>query len=316
IALSAENGASLGRGVISGNAAHWGNRAPRAPEIQGSRKGDLEIHVFAMRGVFAAPFADELSLLITGHDGEPRPRARVNVDLVAGTPAESSVITDERGRAKLEVVPNAHAVEIQVSATWAGSSGSFFGALPVVPGALWLDPESRAAEQIRVVSPVPRVCAYATLDTRSVRLWGATIPLENDARGFASGSLAWPAISLSPDEPIWLTLSGDPEAGGAGTVGWPVAPISPSPAAERSFADELLVDGLPAAAARESHRRHRAVWLVVAALGAAAGLESILLWSTARARGAGNLGRAVLAVAAIVLAFAAIGIVAMWKAIG
>jgi hypothetical protein len=319
--------APLARGAVMGNVARWSERPARAPELKGVRSGDLEIRLYAVRGVMAAPFPDDIALSVT-RDGEPRAHARVEMQLIGGdvaaTPDAAAnggatslvVTTGDDGRAKLTAIPRAHAVEVTAHATWGSATGEFASTLPVVPGALWLDPQSRSSGALRVVSPVPRACAYATLDTRTARLWGGTVYLQNDDHGFAAGSVPWPDVALPPSEPIWLTLASDPEATGVGTVGWPIAPASDAPAAEQSFADSLLLDGLPAAEERETRRRRRAAWLVVSALGAAAGLEGVLLWSTARARGTGGWARLALAVAAVVLAFAAIGIVAMWKAAG
>jgi hypothetical protein len=318
------NEPALARGPVTGSLARWIERPPRGPEINGARGGDLEIHLYALRGVLAAPFPEPLALSVAGRGGEVRGQAQVTVSLVggdiaaAGTPTSSTAsgTTDERGRSRWTAIPRAHAVEVNAEAKWQGLEGRFAGVIPVVPGALWLDPQRRAG-QLRVVSPVPRTRAYATLASRSARLWGATIPLENDEQGFASGTFPWPDAALPSDELVWLVLSGDPEGTGVGTVGWPLTRDGDTePMAEQGFADTLLLDGMPAAEQREGDRRRRAAWLVAVALGATAGLEAALVLSTARAQGSGAWGRVMAAVAAIVLAFAAIGIVAMWKATG
>jgi hypothetical protein len=85
--------------------------------------------------------------------------------------------------------------------------------------------------------------------------------------------------------------------------------------AEHPFADCLLLDGMPQAERADVERRRRAGWLVAAALGAAAVLEAILLADTARGRGA-HWARVAAAIATMLLAFAAIGMVAMWKMAG
>jgi hypothetical protein len=182
---------------------------------------------------------------------------------------------------------------------------------------MWLDPEGKATGKLRVVSPVAHPRAYATMATRTARLWGGVVPLLPDQHGFAEGNTPWPTVPLPSGEPVWLTLAADAEGNGSGTVGWPISSAQGDRGAmEQAFPDWLLLDGLPGAERRETDRRRRAVWLVVAALGAAAGLEALLLIGGARAKGADGWSRVAAAVAAILLAFAAIGIVAVWKAVG
>jgi hypothetical protein len=318
------NEPALASGTVEGSLARWAERPPRGPEIVGTRGGDLEIRLFALRGVFAAPFPDELQLSVQGPGGDARARASVAMSLVGGdviagrgTPSSSTAgaTTDEQGLARWTAIPRAHAVEVNVEAHWKGAYGTFFGTLPVVPGAIWLEPDT-GSKGLRIVSPVPRARAYAMFATRTERVWGGTISLENDEHGFASAPVPWPDLRWPGAEPVWLVLSGDPESAGLGTVGWPILGDAGEPRSEQSFADALLLDGMPAAEHRENDRRRRAAWLVALALGATAGLEAALVLASARSQGKGGLGRVVAAVAAIVLAFAAIGIVAMWKAAG
>ena len=187
--------------------------------------------------------------------------------------------------------------------------------MPVVPGALWLDPAPLAANELRLVAPVPRDIAYVNLSTTRGRLWSGAVPLSSDARGFASGKAVLPRLPAA-DEPAWITLSSDPRGTGAGTVGWPLAwrdthPVTLRP--ERPFRDWLVLDGLPKAEERDAARRRRARVLSAIALGGGAVLEGILLAEGSRGRGIRAWARVVLAIATVVLAFAAIGIVAMWK---
>src|SRR5207249_956559 len=98
-----------------------------------------------------------------------------------------------------------------------------------------------AHHRIRVVSPVPRELVYATLCTRSARLWGGVVPLSPDAHGYASGEIDWPpdvggpsgAIDGGGHGSIWLTLASDPRGSGTGTVGWPVETDGPERAVDR-----------------------------------------------------------------------------------
>jgi hypothetical protein len=131
--------------------------------------------------------------------------------------------SDDRGRAEFKLVPRSHVAELNLKATADGATGSFAGTLPVVAGAIWLDPSSRSSGQLRILAPVARPSVYAMLATRSARWWGASVALAIDSQGFFGASVPWPAVDLPAGEEAWLTLAGDPEGRGPGTVGWPVA---------------------------------------------------------------------------------------------
>jgi hypothetical protein len=213
------------------------------------------------------------------------------------------------GEAAFAVEPRTHTVEATIEATFAGLSGSWEGLLPVVPGAMWLDPASGARE-MRVVSPVARDVVYATLATRHARLWGGAVPLVPDGRGYAVGTID--RVAEPTGEAIWLTLASDPRASGAGTVGWPANGAALAEG-ELAFRDWLLLDGMPAAQRRDAERRGRARWLTGAALGGAAVIEGVLLARGSYGKGARSLVWLVVAIATVALAFAAIGLVTMWK---
>jgi hypothetical protein len=341
-AQAAVRTSELASGRVSLDASGWRPQRIHHPEIAGSRRGQLLVRAFALRGVLVAPFWETIALTVADSSGQPRANARIELKieggesaLVAGSLARkpqtptaddvrgsetASVVTDARGRAELYVIARAHEVQLTAEATAGTASGAFSGPLPIVPGALWLDPSSRAGGEVRVVAPGARPRAYATLATRSARTWAAVVPLVVDAQGFASGAVPWPARSISADEPAWLTLASDPLGRGSGTVGWPVGFAREEQGVpEQAFADELLLDGMPDAERREAARRRQAGWLVLAALGGAAGLEAILVARSAQTKAEktkrGWLGVAG-AVATIVLAFAAIAMVALWKAMG
>ena len=328
------SGAVLAQGELGQDIARWGRDPGHPALLKGSTSGDFVIEVHARRGVFAAPFRDEL--VVTARDGEaPLGGARVTLRTDAADldgagaasraetmGAETSVelLSSERGEATFGVTPRMHAVDVDIDIVALGRSAAWHGVLPVVPGAIWLDPAPLAARKIRVVAPVPREFAYATLATPSARLWGGIIPLTPDERGFAAGEIDWPGPPLplghrgwpaNPSEGMWLTVASDPLASGAGTVGWPVP--SETTRDERPFRDQLLLDGMPAAEKRDLDRRYRARALSAMALGAAAVLEGVLLAQTARARGIRAWAWTAIAIATVALAFAAIGVVVMWK---
>jgi hypothetical protein len=335
VVTAQSNGAILAEGDLALNATAWGRAAGHSALLKGSANGDFGIEVHARRGIFAAPFRDELT--VTARDGEATLRsARVTLrtdaaDLdgvtaasdveTTGPESKVSVISSDRGEATFGVSPRMHAVDVDIEVTARGQSATWHGVLPVVPGAIWLDPAPLAEGKIRVVAPVPRDLAYATLATATARLWGGIIPLARDERGFAAGEIAWPTGApflpvrgASSGDAAWLTVASDPLMSGAGTVGWPVP--SGEFRDERPFRDQLLLDGLPAAEQRDQARRHRARALSAVALGAAAVLEGIFLAHGARAQGVRAWVWTVIAVATVALAFAAIGVAVMWKTSG
>ncbi len=327
--------AVLAEGDLQASRAEWGRSPGHPAQLVGHATGDLAIDVAARRGVFAAPFRDDL--VVTVRDGEtPVGGARVTLRTDAadleGVPASLdpertlTLNASERGEVRFGVTPHMHTVAVDIDVTAGNRAAAWHGILPVVPGAIWLSPTSYADGAIRVIAPVPREVAYVTLATPSARLWGGVIPLHSgDTRGFAGGGIAWPPGTRAPEtgthEPIWVTLSSDPLQTSAGTVGWPVYratwPVFPTAILdERPFRDLLLLDGMPAAEKRDQARRYRARTLAVVALGAAAVLEGVLLAHGSGARGVRAWAWTAIAVATVAFAFAAIGVVVMWKTSG
>jgi hypothetical protein len=334
-------GAMLAEGDVFGDVPGWGKNPGHPSLLEGSTHGDLAIEVRARRGIFAAPFRDELTVSV--RDGEaPMEKVQVTLssdaaDVDDGTNQKSDTtvspgggiadaaslvtrLTGSTGEATFGVTPRSHAVDVDIDVTAPDRSATWHGVLPVVPGAMWLDPAPIASNTIRVVSPVPRDFAYATMASSQGRSWGGTIPLTPDARGFSSGQVQGPAPKMYSEhgpavvELEWLTLASDPLASGAGTVGWPVP--GREVRAERPFRDQLLVDGMSAAEKRNDDRRYRARKLSALALGAAAVLEGVLLARDSGARTLRAWAWTAIAIATVALAFAAIGVVVMWKTSG
>jgi hypothetical protein len=329
------DGALLAEGDVQSNVADWGRSPGHPAQLVGRATGDFAVEVFARRGVFAAPFRDDL--VVTVRDGETAlagARVTLRTDAaalegvaVSDDPETSqTLVSSDRGEVSFGVTPRMHTVAVDVEVTALARTAAWHGILPVVPGAIWLHPSSYAQGGILIYTPVPREVAYLTISTPSARLWGGVIPLHSgDSRGFSSGGIAWPDIVRVPEtgthEPVWITLSSDPQQTSAGTVGWPVSraswPVMPTVILdERPFRDLLLLDGMPAAEKRDQARRHRARTLSAVALGAAAVLEGVLLAHGAQARGVRAWAWTAIAIATVTLAFAAIGVVVMWKTSG
>jgi hypothetical protein len=307
---------TLASGDFARGADRWDAGRPHPPELAGAAAGDLRLEVTARRGVFAAPFRDSLIVTVLRGDSPIRD-ARVTLrsdgaDLDGETSPDTGATlrTTERGEATFTLAPRSHTVDVSIEASSPGLTGTWAGILPVIPGAMWLDPGSLAAHRIRILSPVIRSVAFATLSTRRARLWGGIISLSPDEKGFEAGQIDWPSLDVSA--PLWLTLSSDPRASGAGTVGWPVTPEAVAQG-ELAFHDWLLLDGMPAAERRDTERRGRARRLSATALGAAAVIEGILLARGSYRKSAGWWIWLLVAIATVALAFAALGLVASWK---
>jgi hypothetical protein len=314
--ITRDGNVTLASGDVARDAAHWDAGPPHPTRIAGHEHGDLRLEVGARRGVFAAPFRDGLIVTVKRGDAAVRD-ARVTLRAdgadIEGAPsadAGATLRTSERGEATFVLAPLTHTLEGSIEASSAGLTGVWDGILPVLPGAMWLDPTGVAAHKLRILSPVTRSIAYATLSTRGARLWGGIIPLAPDARGFGAGEIDWPSVEVSG--PLWLTLSSDPRATGAGTVGWPITPDAIAQG-ELVFHDWLLLDGMPAAESRDASRRGRARRLSAAALGAAAIIEGVLLAQQSYSKRRKAWVWLLVAIATVTLAFAALGIVATWQ---
>jgi hypothetical protein len=254
--------------------------------IRGAPTGELVIAVEAARGLLAAPFPETLQLSITTSDGGRAPGVTVEASGIGGEidPARFSV--DDNGRATIQITPQAHSVELSLLASApGGKTGRWEQILPVVPGAIWLDPgpvgmshgdsgENAAFRPTFVlVSPVPRDRAYLSVISEQGRFFGAVVPLKRDAQGFFSGSVT-PSFSWAGVKAAQAVVAGDPFERGVGTVAWPVIALQGKAGLRRV---ELLHDGLPPAQAREQARAWSVRKAGLFVIAAAAVFEVLLL---------------------------------------
>ena len=257
---------------------------PKIGVVPGTTQGDqpLLLRVEVARGILAAPFPEELRVRVSERGDPDRPvRADLSLSVLgadlfegpgtAGAPSNALTLrSDERGPARFTVRPLAHQVDLSITARVGEAAGKWEGTLPVVPGAIWLDPA--AGPTMALVSPAPHDRAYLSFWSDAGRIGGAVIPLLRDAQGFYRGQVTPPSpIGAGP---LFATIAGDPLEQGAGTVAWPITPREGA-VLPRSL--ELLFDGMTSAQAREETRAaeaRRAGLLVVAA---AAIVEVLLL---------------------------------------
>jgi hypothetical protein len=246
----------------------------RPTAIGGTERGDMAVRVEAARGIMASPFEEEVRVSARG--GE------FSVEVASAFGAEvqpERAAMGEGGRAVLRVKALAHNVELSLKVKdGAGKEGVWEGYLPIVPGAMWLDPRGLPGE-LRIASPAPRGRAYLSLYDEEGRVFGAVVPLAPGASGFHVGSVALPE-PLQRAKALQAVIAGDPYEQGAGTAAWPVAPPEGKASPPRI---ELLLDGVPGAEARERERASGARRVGVMLIAAAAVAEVLLLVLRSRA---------------------------------
>jgi hypothetical protein len=278
VRVTSASGAVLAEGSIALSREDEARR--EAPAVRGGASGALAIAVLVPRGQLAAPFPGELAITVTRADGSAVAGGEVELDAPGAALAPDHVTLDAQGRARVAVIPRAHTIELTATAhdaggALAGAEGRWVGALPVVPGALWLSPSN---DTLTIRSPSPRARAYVSIEGPEGRMGGLIVPLAPDAEGFASASLAnedVPGLAgRDPSERRFVVLAGDPGQRGSGTVAWPLAPdadrVTPPPL-------DVVLDGLPAAERREAERAAKARFAGALVIGAAALVEALLL---------------------------------------
>lgn len=329
----------LAQGTVELSRARWFSRArTRGGYIAGKQTGALRVRAAPGRGVFAVPFRDPLWIEVRDASG-PVQGARLDlrgesVDVFT----QGQPVTDADGRAVVAIVPRDFYVALSIRATAPGGEhGSWYSTLPVVAGALHA---VRAGDRLVVRSPIGRPLAFYAVINERERLQGGPIALTADAQGGARGSVA---LGPLPHGPLWAMVSSEPDLASQGTVGWPLragrgAPSLLEDAPPRSVVvpDRLLLDGLPAARARDAARRRRARWLALAFSLVASVLVGLLLVAEVRGASArlerhlrasgeapedvervaaprGLFWTLAVAVLCVALGFIALGLVAMYK---
>lgn len=341
-------GQTLAEGELPARPPSWGPSEPSRSELRGHVKGELAIRAAALRGALAAPFPEEIVIEVR-HEGVPVEKAHVKVSSVGAViashgseeagasraPGSVTLKTGRLGRARIRVQPMSHDAELAIEASLGELSGSFEARLPVVPGAMWLEPASLDAQARTIYSPVSRKEAYVSVATPHARLFGATVPLREDGRGHAIGSFDLGPVlpSLRAESPVYVTIASGLGFDGAGTIGWPLIPDDDAfEASSYAFRDVLLLDGMPERIAAERERRRRAAWFSALVLALAAAIEAWLLVRASRGASLATaaLGeesslkiaparfgahRLAIAIVITVIAFAAVGALVLWQAL-
>lgn len=236
--------------------------------LSGIVRGELEIQVKSPRGIWIAPFEDTLWIeLVKG--AKSRSEIWLSASAQGAELQQKRLVLPVDRALSLRLKPTSHLVELSLSAEVDGvERGVWEGVVPVVPGGIWLEPQRAAdaegAKQIRLFSPSPRKSVYVSLLSEEGRLFGAAVPLSQNAEGFFVGEFGIDLSEQTPKTAV-LVAAGDPAEQGSATVAWPLRP-----AVGRAIYPklELLLDGLPQAEKAEQERaissRRTAVLLIAA----------------------------------------------------
>jgi hypothetical protein len=301
---STQTGEPLAEGALVLDASSWQRGVRRQGGwLPGRTGGELLLRVAPEQGVLAVPFEAALVVRVTtraprdpsaessladpsDREGTPLAGARFIVECEGCEgPAAPQFLTDSRGEVRVQVVPREHAVALRLRAEaprdgeGPARSGTWYGALPVVPGAL---SATLSEGRLTVRAPTERDLAFLSVVTETARLSGAIVSLLPLGDGGARG-----AIDLSPRlraaierEPTWVVVSSEDDKRSPGVVGWPVPRNVHEPGRllpHRTFdaPDRLLVDGLQQRLAEDGalrqKRRQRAALLLIG-VGVALGL--------------------------------------------
>jgi len=320
--------APLASGRFELDVTRWARRARRRGGwVRGRAERGIVLSVAPERGAFVVGSSAPLAIRAE-QAGLPVAGALLTVTAegarLAGT---AQLQTDEHGRARVFFEASELNPSVRIEArTEDGRSGTFETPVAVVAGGFQA---SLASDGVRIESAVPRSEAFYSLVSDRQRLAGGAIALAPNGRGGSLGIIALP--SWQP--PAWLVVSSEVDQRSAAAIGWPLDSGS-EPGQTFDVPDVLLLDGLPAAFAREQARRSRVRWLTALFIGLAFALSVVLLVLRVRAADrdiAEHLRRGVapelalriaprrllpllVAVLAIALGFVALGLVVLARA--
>ncbi len=278
IELRDASGASLASGALELDRARWAARARRRGGwIRGRSDAQLVVSVAPERGTFVVGAPDFL-LLRVERAGEPAAGISLSVSAEGGrVRGVEDLRTDARGRARIGFEASDLNPTLRVEARGAaGERGLIDSGLPLVPGGLFA---RELGSELRIESAVPRREAFFSIVSDAGRATGGHLSLRPDGRG---GSFATTLLPPARPHPSWVVVSSDVDLNSAAAIGWPLD-TGAEPAQTFDVPDVLLLDGAPAAFAREQARRSRVRWLTASFIALAFALSIVLLVLRVRA---------------------------------
>ncbi|MEO6601104.1 MAG: hypothetical protein ABIQ16_14585, partial [Polyangiaceae bacterium] len=271
------SGSVLASGNVALDGDRWAARARRRGGwIRGRNDGALVVSFAPERGTFVVG-SPEVMLLRVERAGTPASGVTLRVSAEGGrVTAAQDLHTDARGRARIGFEATELNPTLRVEAQGEGGErGLIDSGVPLVPGGLF----ARATgTELRVESAVPRSEAFFSLVSDAGRTTGGRLILSPNGRG---GSFATTTLPVLP-HPSWVVVSSDVDQHSVSAIGWPLD-VGPEPAQTFDVPDALVLDGLPAAFAREQARRSRVRWLSAAFIALAFALSIVLLVLRVRA---------------------------------
>jgi len=273
LSLELESGQDphLASGSVALTREQWKARAHRRGGwIRGRALGDLTLSIAPERGVFVVGSKDPLWVRVE-RDGKPVAGAHLTVRGDGATSdSAASRTTDASGRARFDYSPTDLNPLVHIEAnTDDGAHGLIESGVTVVPGGFHAQ---RTASGFRVEISVPRAQAFYSLVTEDERVTGGVLALEPDGHGGAFGVAALANVP----HPAWLVVSSEVDLNSMAAIGWPLD-SGGEPAHTFDVADSLLLNGLPAAFAREQARRTHVRWLTTSFVALALALSVLLL---------------------------------------
>jgi len=245
----------LARGPISLTARTWTAHAHRGGAwIRSRAQNDLVISVAASRGTFVVGVREPLFIRVE-RAGKP----------VAGCALKASsdgvrlsnrgtLVTDDRGRARVTVEALEHNATLRVEATEGdGASAVLDTGLPIVPGGLFAE-RTPSGVVIRSALPPPEHVFYSVV-TPETRLFGGSLELAADGRGGSEAGVNIPPLSAA----AWIVLSREVDEQSPATIGWSLQ-LGDDPGQTFDVGEALLLDGLPHAFRLEQTRRSHVRW--------------------------------------------------------
>jgi hypothetical protein len=320
----------LARGLVLAKGDGFRLHAARRGGFQRGRgTGELELAVAPAHGVLvtAQGALDDELVLRARRAGAAVNGVFIDVELEGAEPRAARVTTGEQGLARLRVRPTEAQVRVTLGGAVEGAPRSTATVrLDVVQGAI------RATKRgglLLLESSGAATEAFLGFFDERQRFGGARAELRPAADGHLVGELPWP-VTLTAS-PLWVVASSQADLASPSAVGWPVVGFDEPDPKTFDARELLLLDGAPAAQAREERRAKRIRW-VTAAYAAAALFVTLLLF-VRRVRDAdadieahlaregvdesaltpARRGRAVLAASCIALGFVVLCVFALLK---
>ncbi len=266
---------ALARGLVLGSPQAFRARATRRGGFQSGRStGKLSLAVAPAHGVLVTAqgaLDDELVVRVRSDDSDVA-GARIAAKLEGAEPAESQLVTDGEGLARLRLRPYDAHVRVELQASAEVGEGTLATRLEVVQGAIRV---TKRGQNLELESSGAATAAYLGFFDENQRYWGARVSLAPAPDGRLRGELPWPAwLGVSP---LWVVASSQPDLASPAAVGWPVVGRKQVAPVTFDARELLLLDGAPLARLREE-RRARRIRLVTAGYASLALLATLLLF--------------------------------------